>query len=68
VAPGNTSPAPARTTVSPRALTLDARHLLAYPWPERSRLANAMERVVLLSNTEAIAECWTSSPTTLRRA
>jgi DNA-binding NtrC family response regulator/tetratricopeptide (TPR) repeat protein len=42
--------------LSPRALTPDARHLLlAYPWPGNVReLANAMERVVLLSNTEAI--------------
>ena len=42
--------------LSPRALTPDARHLLlAYPWPGNVReLANAMERVVLLSDTEAI--------------
>jgi two-component system, NtrC family, response regulator AtoC len=42
--------------LSPRALTPDARGLLlAYPWPGNVReLANAMERVVLLSDTEAI--------------
>jgi DNA-binding NtrC family response regulator/tetratricopeptide (TPR) repeat protein len=42
--------------LSPRALTPDARDLLlAYPWPGNVReLANAMERVVLLSDTEAI--------------
>jgi hypothetical protein len=42
--------------LAPRALTPDARHLLlAYPWPGNVReLANAMERVVLLSDTEAI--------------
>src|SRR5262245_30961713 len=39
-----------------RTLTADARNLmLAYPWPGNVReLANAMERVVLLSSTEAI--------------
>jgi len=42
--------------LSLRALTPDARDLLlAYPWPGNVReLANAMERVVLLSDTEAI--------------
>jgi DNA-binding NtrC family response regulator len=42
--------------LSPRALTSDARDLLlAYPWPGNVReLANAMERAVLLSDSEAI--------------
>src|SRR2546427_1942802 len=42
--------------LSPRALAPDARDLLlAYPWPGNVReLANAMERVVLLSDSEAI--------------
>src|SRR6266542_1168052 len=42
--------------LSLRALTPDARDLLlAYPWPGNVReLANAMERVVLLSDTETI--------------
>ncbi len=42
--------------LSPRALTPDARDLLlAYRWPGNVReLANAMERVVLLSESEAI--------------
>jgi DNA-binding NtrC family response regulator/tetratricopeptide (TPR) repeat protein len=42
--------------LSPRTLTSEARDLLlAYPWPGNVReLSNAMERVVLLSDTDAI--------------
>src|SRR5262249_34195164 len=50
------APACAGYDLPARSLTADGRDLmLAYPWPGNVReLANAMERVVLLSNTEAI--------------